>query len=265
MVCNTKNRWYKLRKILVLLLLPVLCCLWTGFDPYIPNLESPSRELIDAIIIGDQEAAWALRSDKCNEEDYNRMYDEARESLAGLSEYRIHYIDFRDESLGLSLKFEVLTPEQSWIVEVTGNEDVQKIHAFIVTDNGIPKEQVVVTGSLSTLGKASFVQQLLIFLAVLEYVFMLLTVLHCAFKNIRKQGLWILLIFFGVVSVGAHFIGGFPEINFNVLAHFRYTALFGYWNDTFELRLMIPVGAILYWIFRKKITIKAQPYRQNDE
>ena len=49
------EKQYDWRKIVILLLLPVLCCVLTAFDRYIPELSYTARDVIEAIIQEDWE------------------------------------------------------------------------------------------------------------------------------------------------------------------------------------------------------------------
>ena len=68
------EKQYDWRKIAVLLLLPVLCCMLTAFDRYIPELSYTARDVIEAIIQEDWETVMQFRDETCPEEKYADIY-----------------------------------------------------------------------------------------------------------------------------------------------------------------------------------------------
>lgn len=252
------EKQYDWRKIAVLLLLPVLCCMLTAFDRYIPELSYTARDVIEAIIQEDWETVMQFRDETCPEEKYADMIEQAGEHLAGLPKYRFMGLDYAAESKVMVITMEVYTPDHSWLVEVQGNEKTQRISEISVTGNGEPTRQVIVSGSLMMLGESNSIQKMLGYFSALEFAFILLTLFDCGIRRVKRPVLWPVLIGLGVFSIGLLLAKSGPEFQFSIVRYSRYTAWLKYWNETNEVRLMVPFGAILYWIYRKKISVKLE-------
>ena len=98
----------------------------------------------------------------------------------------------------------------------------------------------------------------LLLLNVLSLGFVAFAIVDCSRLKIKRKALWILLLVFGFVTLGATVSGSMFRIHFNFSWLTNYSALIRYGSGTAVIRLMLPIGAIVYFCTRRSL-LKTAP------
>ena len=89
--------------------------------------------------------------------------------------------------------------------------------------------------------------------------FTVFALVDCSRQKIKKKALWILLLLLGFISLGATISSTSFRLNFNVGWITAYSALIRYGSGTVMLRLMLPVGTIIYFAMRRSLLKESTP------
>lgn len=120
----------------------------------------------------------------------------------------------------------------------------------VLNSNGGPKS---FTGTIENMNNASAVQWILFAIAILETLFVIALLIDCYDHNFPKRILWMFIIVLGMVSRNILINDGnfvlIPGIGF-ILSH---TAYITHESGLIQIRILIPVGAILYLALRKQL------------
>lgn len=169
---------------------------------------------------------------------------------------------------------------QGFYIEVTNGNTVRRytyqlksegsVYRITVTDSGentlLTGFQIreikgasgeIISGNLATLGKASTMQLLLLAVWLLEVAFMVWMATDCIRrKDLKHKWLWLLLLWFVTVEPSVSVGNGSFVTNYRLAIHLipSLTSLLKYASGTVRFQLMVPMGAILYFLLRKKLT-----------
>ncbi len=103
---------------------------------------------------------------------------------------------------------------------------------------------------------------IILILAISIPLFMLISLIFCIFSKIRLKGLWIIFIISGFCGLTFNWTTGqtsFTQLNWQLLgAGFFKPGLYAPWN----IIISAPVGAILFWVKRKKLMASFEEAKQ---
>ena len=89
-------------------------------------------------------------------------------------------------------------------------------------------------------------------ISLLELTFMIVMLVDCCRHKMKLKALWIVLIILAAFSAVIQVGNGF-SMHFNFNLFFGFTSFTSYGDGAFDLRIMVPIGAIIYLIMRKKL------------
>ena len=263
-----KKMTKRLRNMLVAVLIILLCAGTVGCMPKIEADESfrvQANAIIQTIMEKDAEAAYELiDSQLVAQESFDSGFAEIIDYLGDFSTYEIGKAtgyDYRLEN-GVSYEkvtFLVDTDQKDFYIAVLKVNQSEKIGGFNVAlaEDLSPSY----TGTVTTMSGATAAQWGVLIggLALLGFAVWMLV--DCARRKIRKKVLWLLLIIFGFVSLSVS-LGSMMNFSFNIGFFLSTSTLRIYSNDATTLSLVIPVGAIVYFFLRKKLTRSAKAEAQ---
>ncbi len=208
------------------------------------------RTLIDHVIADEKSEAYDMLDHIGSRADFDKLWDYFRSSADGARTAEIHTTDF-------------------WFITENG-KDYFKSQYFVQFDNGSDMNLSLtfeggetvcalnymdVTGFYPPTQKAVGVWKVVLGVySLLTLAFSVWMIVDCIRRSVRKKALWILLIIAGValtLRVGEHnkvsvMIGLFFQTS-SAWVDFGYLAV--------GAKVILPVGAIIYFFLRKRITV----------
>lgn len=244
----------------IILTVLMLCSGCTAVLEDLENAEvrQSTEAMLDALIANDFQTAYSLVSNICTEEDFKPIFtqmqalfeNEAGYELKLLSIYTNSAISNDQKRSSVSSVYEMTTKGEKLIVSIRIDDQVG-VSGFHLT----PYEYTdyYFTGTLENMEDATGAQWFVLLLNVIVLGIAVFALVDCFRHKIKKKALWILLLILGFVSVGATVSATGVRMNFNVGWIAAYSALIRYGTGTFTLRLMLPVGAIVYFAKRRSL------------
>lgn len=235
---------------LLFVLLALLCLLFasgcSASEHYAIDI---TREFIDSIIADDYDTAFSFFADT-DKASFDDFYSRMRSQLEGVRSYTLDYTSSsRKIENGVSyyyFTFELIADGTAFSIE-TYFDQKDKLH----TVNFLPKTAL----SSREIKPYKMVTSAFSLAAIGFCVWM---VVDCAKRNVRKKALWILLILAGfafTVTFGYKFDIGFSFVLALPISSVSSDSL------CTSLRVALPLGAIIYCMLRKRITIP-QAFRE---
>ena len=226
--------------------------------------------MLDSVMHDDYDTARELMKDSVSDEDFRRFYDGARKLFEGVESYTLTMIGLEyNVSDGVTRYTAVYRLEtnvgKDYDVTVGTSSDTEGLFGFHLTSAGSDKAEY--TGTLTTLKQATPEQWVMILIGFATVVFVIAMLVDCCRQKILKKWLWILVIIFGSVAFLVTLQEGGVKLNFNFFNLLSYTALLIYQSpaNVVQLRLFLPVGAIVYLIHRKALLAEGKLWAEKKE
>lgn len=222
------------------------------------NVRQMAEQMLDALIAGDADTARALMKDSCNDQEFAQFYNTFRANFGSLKSYTLTLLHAnvieKDGVRRYTAVYRMETNEKkAYDITVSTSSHMEGLYGFHLTNAS--QNVAVYTGTLTTLEGSSPLQIILLVVGLATYAFVIWALVDCCRHRIRQKWLYVILIVLGSVAVLWTIQPNSFKINFNFLNLLSYTALMIYQNpaDTFQLRLFVPVGAIVYTCLRRKL------------
>lgn len=252
---------------LSLLLVILLCC---GCAPLMEALDDPAlqettRTVLDALIADDMEAAYSPVQDICTEEAFAPIFADMRALLGNTETYELNLLYIHTNksvmngqtSTVTSANYEMVTGQGKFVVSVQTSGDPTALQSFYLTP--YEKTDYYFTGTLKTMENAGAVQWGLLLSNLLAYGFAIFALVDCCRRKIKKKALWIVLVILGFMTLGATVGSTGIRMNMNFLSVTTYSALIRYGSGMMAIRLMVPVGAAVYFLTRRSLLASSEP------
>ena len=144
-------------------------------------------------------------------------------------------------------------------IEADGYERLYSFH--VTTEDALDP---TFSGTLMTLADANPFQWAMIGFSAICLLFSVIMLIDCAKRRIKRKPLWILLILIGMLTLSLSYAEGQLNFNGNIgVFLFSYSYLKLFTTGAWTFRLVLPVGSILYLIFRKRLTVKEKYDSEN--
>lgn len=244
----------------------ILCSGCTAVLEELENTEvrQSTERMLDALITDDYQTAYSLVNNVCTEEDFKSTYTQMRDFLGNTDAYDLKLLSVYTNSAfqngqkirSVSSNYEMTTKSNKIIVSIRMDDQVG-LTSFYLTP--YDKTDYYFTGTLETMKDATGAQWGFLLLNVIAIAFTVFALVDCSRQKIKKKALWILLLLLGFISLGATISSTYFRLNFNIGWISAYSALIRYGSGTVVLRLMIPVGAILYFAMRRSVLKQSTP------
>lgn len=218
-----------------------------------PQVRSQCETILGALLTGNYEAAYEPFRNSCAESDFTPAYDQLRQYLAGTEDYELTLLSARistKKAGGETIKvssavYEMDHAGKKTVLNISLQENVGVV-TFMLT----PYEDTDYssTGTLGRMKGASLVQWLFLLLNVVSLAVAAYAIVDCVRRKVEKKVLWILVLLFGFFTVGVTISDSMFRMNFNLSWITAYSALIRYGSGTMVARLMLPVGAIAYFL-----------------
>lgn len=231
-------------------------------------IRAKTEDMLDALIADDAAAAYAMVADACSQTEFDGVYAGMRQMLSGATSYELKRVSFNfrtgnGETTTQAVYTMTANNGKAFAVQVAEATGYRGLAGFRIT----PKENTSLsyTGDLGHMQGADAAQWGVVILAGLTLVFVILVLIDCCRQKIKRKVLWILVILLGMVAFTFVTSSTSVRFNFNIGAFLSYSALLRYGDGSTALRIMIPLGAILYLCLRKKLRIVPVPVQEMPE
>lgn len=254
-----KQTTKRLIAIFSLLLIPLL--FFTSCGETLPESQ-PLRELtidmVDAMKASDYDEAFSLVWAICTEEEFKDFYDTIEPIFADVEEYDLHLhstSEMKQEGrVHETTQYLLFSDEKQLLISASMERGGESLSGFFASEADINlKTYIVTSGTLSTLDKTTGWQWVALGVSLLEIAFIFWMTIDCIFRKIDGKYLWLLVILLGIVSLSFSFGDGSFDWAFNVSFMMGYTALIGHIDALVSLRVMLPLGALVYFFLRKRM------------
>lgn len=234
------------------------------------QVRQSTEAMLDALIANDFQAAYALVSGICTEEEFAPTFSQLRELLQDTDSYELSLLYIHtgagvsngQKYKNISSVYEMTAESEKLIIEVRIDDQIG-LTRFYVTPYEYTDYHY--TGTLDKMQGATGVQWLVLLLNVAVMGVALFALVDCCRQKIKKKALWIAVLVLGFVTVGATVSATGFRLNFNIGWITAYCALVRYGSGTVMLRLMLPAGAIAYFAKRRSLLRQDEPAAVPDE
>ena len=197
----------------------------------------------------------------CSEDETTHALIEMRKYTGDFSSFEIkemtgyYYRDTKDISY-VSATFLVSTDVGEIYAVVTKMNDSDKIAGLQVYHKEDMKPSH--TGTLSTMKGSNIPQWAVLVLGIAVMVFAFWMAVDCIMSKIEKKVWWVIAVLLGFLSVTVTFT---PDESFRIFFGIGFilssSVLKIYSTSAVELLLILPIGAFIYFINRKKLKARA--------
>lgn len=235
----------------------VVLCLITVFtlsaciaDMPIGNHSQLSDRFIGYVVANDFDAAYDMIKNACTEEAFSEYWRSIRSVADGAKTYTIEQVGwninaadgFASRTTVHQVKFD---NERIIFLELMTHEEIEGIANLYFRD---------ITDFLARTAYVSVVRIVLIPVSLLMIAFVIWMFVDCLRRKVKWKVLWAILMFFGVALTFT--FGEAPGLNFGIGLMLQTSSM---WAEpgilSVKLRLVIPVGAIVYFFLRKQLTL----------
>lgn len=243
------KRWIKRTACIMLCVLLLTATGCRAFDN--EEVRARTEAMLTAILADDVDAAYACMAPSIERAPFDEGYEQVHTLIGGVETYELKAI-YLQVSVNNGVKttqvtYQLLTEETAYEIQAMIDERYAGLISFYVTPS-------------SNAAGASIVGQhplQLVFLAVaaVETAFVVWMTVDCARRRTKNKVLWLLIILFGMLSVTFTIAGGSMNMgaNFGFLLSFTSLSMNGgYYAGA---RILLPIGAVVYAILRKRLLI----------
>lgn len=225
------------------------------------DIRAHAETMLDAILADDFDTAYAVISDACTEPEFKSFYNQIRAELQGVTNYELECISYytsynvsngkQFERTDVEYRFN--TGEREYVIAVVTATGYKNLAGF----NLVPVENtdLYYNGTLDNMVGTTPFQWVMILFNLPVLAFTVIALVDCARRRIKKKALWIIVILLGMLLIGITTAETGSRFNLG-LGLFYYSALIVYGSGKTVFRLLLPIGAIVYFAMRKTLEIK---------
>lgn len=223
-----------------------------------------TEAMLDAILANDVNAGYALVDDIASKEAFESSFFSMREMLKDVKAYELSVLSIYfnsgiqngERKKTVNAVYQMDTDAGAFVIQVKTDSTYEELSAFYITP--FEKTDYYSVGTLSNMKGATLLQWAFLLSNLLSVAFCIFALADCLRHKMKYKPLLVALIVLGFVSFTLSVATSTLNFNFN-FSLFRYSALIRYGGGTVALRMMLPVGALLYFLLRKKMMVKDSP------
>lgn len=216
------------------------------------RLEENTRAMLDALLLGDENAAYALVAEAATREDFSPVYTQMREMLFGVSSYSLRQLGYNRSGAEYAVSFlvtaEASDGERSYAVTAYEKEGTLGMSAFLLQRN---EDEIIPVGDLRNMKGAGTLSYSMLVLGALSWVFTLAAAVDCGRNAKKNKGIMLFIILFGMATMGITFAPAF-DLSITHGYYEPYSAFLRYPDGKEILRLFLPLGAVGWFLLRKR-------------
>ncbi len=218
------------------------------------RLEGQTRAMLDALLAGDDDGAYALVANAATREDFSPVCKQMREMLSGVSSYELRQLGTNRSGEEYAVSFLVTAKaeegERSYAVTAYEKAGMDGMSAFLLQRN---EEAIVPVGAVRNMKGAGVLSWCMLVLGGLSWLFVLAAAIDCGLHAKKNKGIMFFIILFGMATFGLTLA---PSAGFSIVHGYYepYSAFLLYPDGKEVLRLFLPLGAIGWFALRRKFT-----------
>ena len=236
----------------ILLVLCALCGCSREDTEANARLEAHTRGMLDALMVGDVALAYDFVKNAATEEAFLPVYEEMRGMLSGVSDYSLRKLGTNRDGTEYAVSFLVTANaadgERSYAVTAYEKQGVSGMSAFLLQRN---EDKIVPTGAITNMKDAGALSWVALVIGGVSWVFTLIAAIDCGRCAKKNKGIMLFLILFGMASFSFTLSPAF-SISLVHGYYAPYTALLYYPEGEVVAQIFLPLGAIGYFLLRKK-------------
>lgn len=221
------------------------------------EIRSYTDRMVEALVQGNEAAAYEEVRHLCSPEEFSSVFHSMHEMLGTADSYTLTPIGaYANWSNGVSfqsIRYLIETEKDSFIAETSVSENV--LYGFHLYYN----TQIPQSGTFSAILDSNLIQILLLLVSLLEFAVILFALVDAARHKFRHRILWIVVILLGAVSIGFNVGPDSFELRWFLGNAGHYSAWIRYGVGYHTFRLMLPAGALIYFLNRRKLLAPADP------
>ena len=242
--------------LLILCLALVLAVAGCSVVPDNEQIRADTEAMLNAIAAGDAEAGYALIRNGGSKTQFTSFMYEVRSQCGVLDEYTLTPVNIQAKmNNGVTLTevvYQMDTDRGRFLVTSVASSAYDGLVGFHIN----PDTTVHATGTPTTMAGADMAQWLMLAVWVAELGFMVWMVVDCARKKMKHKWLCLIAVWAVQIMPSVRMGEGMLKVNVNFLVNLipAATSLVRYTNGETVFQLMIPLGALIYFFRRKKLT-----------
>ncbi len=228
------------------------------------EIRQSTETMLDALIADDFQTAYSLVNKICTEEDFKPAFTQMQELVGNADTYELKLLSiYTNYTISNGEKRNIVTS----VYEMTSPGGRVIVNIRMLAQNGLvnfyltpyEKTEYYYTGTLDNMKDATGAQWGFLLSNVIAISFTVYALIDCCRQKIKKKALWILLLILGFISLGVTISSTNFRLNFNLGWITAYSALIRYGSGIITLRLMLPVGTIIYFAMRRSLLKESAP------
>ncbi len=208
--------------------------------------------MLEAILADDADAAYACMVQEVPREEFDKAYVQYRTLLKDTASYTLkaQMLNIKTER-GVTVtevQYRMIVDKAVYTVKAVIDSRCEGLYHFSLAPAGGLELAASVVG-------AHPLQIAFVIAAVAETVFVVWATVDCARRRIKHKTLWIIAILFGMAVITYTMNGGAVSAGTSLGFLLSFTSLKLYGASYVSVRLLIPVGAVVYVCMRKRLTL----------
>ncbi|MBQ9746704.1 MAG: hypothetical protein IJW21_07770 [Clostridia bacterium] len=232
------------------------------------RIKAQCETMLDALIARDAEAGYAVMIKEMDKSAFTEAFPALCDYVAGVESYELKQTGWYmgiDNGVSYYRATFLMTSDagdfQVVGIEVDGYEGLYNFH---ITSEAELNPSF--TGTLTTLAGSSPLQWGMIAFSALSLAFVIWMLVDCIKRKMKYKPLWLIIIICGAIAYTATMNNGSFNMNVTVaIMLFVYSYLKVYSTGAFVFSLVLPIGAVVYLVFRKKFTLTEAPAAHAEE
>lgn len=226
-----------------------------------PEIRRGVEAFLDGLMANDADAAYGAVYSGIGRDEFDTALEQMVLCVEGMADYALELMHYnysnRNGTVTIQTTYRMTAGEKSVIVtasRIEGYEGLTGIHV-------VPEEQTNLrhTGTPGHMAGADAAQWAVLVLGLLVCGFVIWMVVDCCRRKIRRKVLWLLLIILGAMILSFTVSSTSVNFRFNFGLYVQLSSLIRYGDGSTRLSLVVPVGAIIYFAMRKKLSAPKQP------
>lgn len=223
--------------------------------------------MLTALLAGDEEAGYAAVCHEIGRKEFVIAFAQMQELISGVETYELTPIQYNFRSTNGTraeqMVYRLTTNAGTYVVSAVVMEGYQGLTSFHIA----PEEHTPLsyTGMPGHMEGANLGQWIVLILGLLGWAFVLWMAVDCCRRKIRRKWLWLIVIILGGVLLTLSASATSMNFRFNVGLHLRLSSWIFYGDGTSQLQVLVPVGALIYLLRRKKLKNREAPESHMEE
>lgn len=218
------------------------------------QIKAYSSVFVDALIANEPDTAYELVKDAISREEFTPIFDNMRRYIDSGITYELTQTGWKTSKSGdtitVTATFEMKTPEHTYKVVASTTDGKEGLSGFQILILDPDK-----TGTITTMKGATPIQWVVLIIAILEIGFVLWMLIDCILHKVQRKAVWIIFILLGMLAISVTWSEAGMNTTMTLGLIINMTMLAKYETGATVLRLLVPVGAIIYAVMRNNLII----------